>query len=219
MNLTEKYRPKRLIELYGQPAATSALAGYVKAPFPAAFLFAGDTGTGKTSAAHALATELGCAREFEELGGVHEIASGEQTADTVRRMLQTLSYRPFYGSGWKILIINECDRMNPAVETIWLDALESLPAYLCVVFTTNNPESLSQRFRDRCEVVEFESDAIALRDAARKLIADIWQRETGQLHPPQIALDKVVQGGKISFRRLVQAMAPLVRTATQSSAA
>lgn len=209
--LTEKYRPKQLRDLVGQDHAVSALAGYVKSPFPCAFLFSGYTGTGKTSAAHALALELGCAVQFEELGGFHEIASGEQTAESVRRKLNSLSYRPFYGSGWKVLVVNECDRMHPQVETIWLDALEALPAMTTVVFTTNNPSELADRFIDRTEHIEFNSSIESMRSAASVLLNRIWQAETGQLSAPNIELSKVVRDGRISLRRVVQAIAPMVR--------
>jgi DNA polymerase III delta prime subunit len=43
------------------------------------------------------------------------------------------------GSGWKVVIINEADRMTPQAEVMWLDGLEKLPAKTVVVFTTNNP--------------------------------------------------------------------------------
>lgn len=211
MLLTEKYRPKLLAEIIGQDHVVAALADYVRRPYPAAFLFSGYTGTGKTSAAYALALELGCAVQYEELGGFHEIASGEQTAESVRRKLNSMSYRPFYGSGWKVLVVNECDRMNPQVETIWLDALEALPDSVTVVFTTNNAAALADRFVDRTEHVEFSSSIQSLRGAAAALASRIWQAETGETEAPRIELSKIVRDGNISLRRVVQAMAPLIR--------
>ena len=49
----------------------------------------------------------------------------------------TLSFRPMLGSGWKVLVCNEADRMTTSAETIWLDALEGLPPKSVIVFTTN----------------------------------------------------------------------------------
>src|SRR5437016_587114 len=83
-SLVEKYRPRCLAELLGQPDVRSALETFVTAPYPAAMLFVGETGMGKTSAAYALAYELGCLPEDGELGGLYEIPSGSQTADSVR---------------------------------------------------------------------------------------------------------------------------------------
>ena len=59
------------------------------------------------------------------------------------------------GSGWRVVVVNECDRMALPAETLWLDALERLPPRTVIVFTTNDPARLSRRFRDRCEQHRF----------------------------------------------------------------
>jgi DNA polymerase III delta prime subunit len=72
-----------------------------------------------------------------------------------------------FGSGWKVIVANEADRMTAQAETVWLDRLESLPPRTVIVFTTNYPEKLSQRLRDRCTRLVFEAQATAeviLRD-------------------------------------------------------
>jgi hypothetical protein len=121
--LTDKYRPRTLGEVLAQPEAVASLQAFVAAPYSCAMLFHGDSGVGKTSAAYALAHDLGCAVDEAELGGVYEIPSGSQTADSVRTVIETLRYRPLCGSGWRVLMVNGCDRMALPVETIWLDAL------------------------------------------------------------------------------------------------
>jgi Rad3-related DNA helicase len=84
--LAERYRPPRLDGLWGQGQVVRVLRKCAAAPYPAAFVFEGETGTGKTSAALALASEVGCdlSQKPTEFGGLHVIASGEQTANTVR---------------------------------------------------------------------------------------------------------------------------------------
>jgi DNA polymerase III delta prime subunit len=82
--LIHKYRPRRLAQVLGQAQVTRSLKQFVKKPYPTPMLFHGESGTGKTSAAYALAHELGCSVDDAELGGLFEIASGEQTAETVR---------------------------------------------------------------------------------------------------------------------------------------
>jgi hypothetical protein len=110
-----------------------------------------------------LAYDFGCAVEEAELAGVFEIPSGFQTPGSVRRILDLLRYRPLCGLGWRILMVNECDRMALPVETIWLDALEHLPAMTVVIFTTNEPARLSQRFRNRCEENTFQGGSERLK--------------------------------------------------------
>jgi rubrerythrin len=88
-----KYRPLRLSEILGQPDVTVALEAFAKDPFPTAMLFHGESGTGKTSTALALARPLRCSLDDAEMGGVFEIASGEMTADQVRDKLNLPRYR------------------------------------------------------------------------------------------------------------------------------
>lgn len=213
MQLTEKHRPAHLSDIAGQSSIVGQLGAFCADPYSTAMLFTGDSGTGKTSAALALANDLGVAMDMDEFGGLHIIASGEQTADSVRDVLRKLWFLPMYGKGWRVLIVNECDRMATPAETIWLDALESLPAHCVVIFTTNHPEKLSDRFRDRCERYEFASDlqsvgVESLSDLARK----IWREETGEMNTkPRIKLSAVEQDGKVSFRRLVQEVQRCIR--------
>jgi DNA polymerase III delta prime subunit len=180
--LVERYRPRTLDEIVGQDAAVRALKRFARAPYPAAFLFEGATGVGKTSAAWALAGALGCGIDEKppELGGVYVIASGEQTADGVREAVGRLWQVPFFGKGWKVLVVNEADRMSRSAETIWLDALESLPPRAVVVFTTNSTRDLSARFLDRTTRVVFEGDPRRLARPVSKLLRSIWIRETGE---------------------------------------
>src|SRR5690606_19547074 len=127
---------------------------------------------------------LGCKVEHAEFGGVHVIASGEQSADAVRATCEAMHRTPFYGSGWKVVIVNEADRMNVAAETIWLDRLEALPPRAVIVFTTNHAGRLSQRFRDRCIRVQFQSDAGRLLGSAKALLTAVWRSETDRAPDP-----------------------------------
>lgn len=214
--LTEKYRPCKLSDLAGQAAAVETLADYVANPYPAAFIFAGETGTGKTSAAWALAAELGCnvASNPPEFGGIYSIASGEHTADSLRDVWPGLWNMPFDSAkGWKVLICNEVEQLSASVEKLWLDKLEDLPPSCTVIFTTNALASLPSRFVDRCigGVLEFNASADDLLSSAQALARSIYKAETGKDIPADV-LDKVVkrsiQAGKLSFRRIVQALVP-----------
>ena len=211
--LAEKYRPRTLAGLWGQPKVVAILRQFARAPCPAAFLFEGETGTGKTTAALALARELGCVVEAGEWGGVWEIASGEQSADAVREMGRRMYLKAPQGSGWKVVVVNEADRMCRPAEVVWLDLLEHLPRHTVVVFTTNDPSLLAARFRDRCTRLEFRSDAAYLAAPVRDYLLAVWRAETRtrprRLWIEQLVLD-TVQGGKVSFRRAVQALGAAV---------
>lgn len=210
--LTERYRPRTLDEIAGQPRVVDFLKRFATYPHANAFIFEGETGTGKTTAAMALAAAIGCdlTQKPMEFGGVWTIASGEQTADSVREMYRRMWSTPFHGSGWKVVIVNEADRMSPQAETIWLDILESLPARTVVVFTTNYAAKLPARFRDRCIRNAFASDAEKVRESAVAFAAGVWKAETGRAADMSrirgIVADSE-QEGQISFRRVLQVLA------------
>ena len=222
LSITEKYRPKNLAALRGHARIVAMLKSFTKKPCSKAFLFSGPAGTGKTSAAYAIAGELGCdfSATPKECGGVFELASGELTADNVREMFRTsLAYRPFYGSGWKVLIANEADNMSTQAQFVLLDILENLPPMTVVVFTTNDVEKLPARFRQRCESHVFktpargyEEPASAAELAAQALIDDVWRAELGHNHSPRLdELDGWKDGGMISFRAVLSALDPMIR--------
>ncbi len=207
--LTEKYRPTSLDAIWGQERVVKVLRKFAAAPYPTAFIFEGETGTGKTSAALALAGALGCdlSQKPMEFGGVQNIASGEQSADAVRDAYRLMFNCPWHGSGWKVVIVNEADRMSRPAETIWLDVLEAIPSKTVIIFTTNEAGRLSQRFLDRCTRLAFESDADTLRASAMAFTAAIWKAETGKL-PAAAKVQQIVRSveanGQISFRRVAQ---------------
>ena len=217
MDLIRKYRPLAFGDMVGQGAAVAYLSGFAGSPYSSSFLFAGPTGTGKTTAAHALARALGCVVDQRELGGLHEIASGEQTGESVRQKLKSMWNCPMFGSGWKVLVVNECDEMSTNAAIVWLDALEHLPAKTVVVFTTNKSASLPARFRDRCDEVEFRGNADNL-PAARDLVARVWRGE-GRTDPvPDVPLDDLLEDGAISYRRAVNWVSKRLRAVASEQA-
>ncbi|MFL5340502.1 MAG: hypothetical protein ACJ8F7_10150, partial [Gemmataceae bacterium] len=142
-----------------------------------------------------------------------QIASGEQTAESVRQAVADLRVRPWEGSGWRILIVNECDRISEGAAYVWLDVLEKLPDQSVVVFTTNSPERIPQRLRDRCEHVTFDSSPAEVRHGIEELIAKVWWEELGSREPPTLEALGVTadEEGKLSFRRALQLVEPMIR--------
>ncbi len=217
-SLVTKYRPACLDEVLGQEAVVASLKTFAANPYPAAFLFHGESGTGKTSAAHALAHELGVAVEDGDIGGLFEIPSGSQSAEAVRKLLDTLCYRPLVGSGWRVCVVNECDRMSQPAETIWLDALEHLPPQTVVIFTTNNLGKLSRRFRDRCEVFGFTCQREAIGPWIRALAQRVWEQEGGAGECPGLETIGLPTLGDLdnfhpSFRLALQQLQRTIRDA------
>ncbi len=200
--LTEKYRPRSLADVVGQGSAVYRLMSFVETPYPTAFLFHGDTGTGKTSAALALAADLAVNPDW----ALYRISSGTMDADAVESVLKNLRYTA-PGGGWKVVIADEADLASPKAKQLWLSVMEELPARSVIVFTTNHVEKFEQRFKDRCEVIAFESNADLLMQDAQTLAVKVWTGEGYPGKPLNVAtMPNIVEKGAISFRRVVQAL-------------
>lgn len=220
MSLLEKYRPKGLDDVLGQPEVVRALKLFVADPSPQAFLLFGDSGVGKTATAIALAADLGCAIDEEEMGGLFQIPSGCQTAESVRDAVASLRYRPLMGSGWRVLVVNECDRMSTQAENVWLDALERLGPMQVVIFTTNNPEKLTERLRQRCDCYAFSSSTEDILPCIVGLARRVWLEEglCGDVPGIENIGVPTLEGQDAmhcSFRVALQQLGRLVREAKQ----
>jgi DNA polymerase III gamma/tau subunit len=204
LDLCRKYAPRLLSDLRGQPDVVSKLRSFVSRPHGRAFIFSGGTGVGKTAAAWALARELNPGLEERQVRiCTTELSSGCQDAESIRALVGRFALRPVFGRA-SVLILNEAESMSPKACEVWLDALERLPSFAAVVFTTNNADSFEPRFQDRCSHLRFQDTRPSLLTPIRTLANDIWRSETGIAKCPLSADDLCPHGVAPSFRRAVR---------------
>lgn len=209
MNLVEKYRPRSLSDVLGQGYIVHSLQSFAAAPHPTAFLFSGPTGVGKTSAALALAHDLGVDRFW----GLIHVKAGENNADSIEDVLRQLRLACPAGSGWKLVLVDEADYMSQKAKNLWLSILEDLPPRSIVVFTTNDASKFEQRFIDRCEHFAFSADGRSLRQDGEHLVRSIWRAEDVPGDAPSLNQlgDAINAQGEISFRRIVRTTEAFIR--------
>ncbi len=216
--LLNKYRPASLSEIRGQQAAVNQLTSFLASvdcdhPCGASFIFHGPSGVGKTASAWALARDLGCDPASEELGGCYNIPSGDQDGQAVGDVMRSLRLWPMFGSGWKVAVVNEADRMTGGAEAKWLDALEHLPPRCVIIFTSNDLSRLSNRFIGRCEVIHFPGDTPEFATGLAQLVRHVWKRETGKTIrklPEEIGHFEL-GSNDLSIRLALQQIGPYIR--------
>jgi len=153
----EKHRPRRLSELAGNPKTIARLREWVEEfkdgrASKRALLLHGPPGTGKTTAAYALAHEL--AYDIIETN-----ASDFRTKEKLERIVGRASQlgELYPGVEGRILLVDEVDGIHGRSDYGGLSALRSIIKQTRepVVLLANNPWSLPPDFRALCEILEF----------------------------------------------------------------
>lgn len=170
---TEVHRPTSLAEIRGNDSAREDLREWAETwtDHREAIILHGSPGVGKTSAAHALASEMGW--EVIELN-----ASDQRTADAIDRIAgEAAKSGTLSGgeAGRKLIILDEADDLHGNADRGGTGAITSLvkSANQPIVLIANEYYEMSQGLRGACRDIEFRDIATrsiipVLRDICRK---------------------------------------------------
>lgn len=159
-------RPKRLSEVIGQPSLVTGIKSQIASGrVPKAWLFAGDSGGGKTTLARIVAVSLQM-ESWDDFGeptdemydsksyDIHELnAAKENKVEDIEPLIETSRFRPTAGSKYKVLILDEAHRITTQAQQLLLKPTEDAPGKTIWMFCTTEPAKLSATLRRRC--VEF----------------------------------------------------------------
>jgi len=208
MQICERYRPRTWPEFIGQGKVVQRIRALIgREGFGEgggdALLFAGPTGTGKTTLARIIAAELGCGP-----WAVTELDGDKCSVEAVRALGNTLGQGALGSvNGWRVIVVNECHAMTSRAVQALLTLLEGLPARrLFILTTTEAPEAglfgqFSRPLLGRCKVFNFTSQGLAQLFAVRA--REIAEAE-GLNGKPDSAYLRLVQNCKNSMREVLQ---------------
>lgn len=151
MSLATKYRPKTFEDVCGQNITVTILKKVLETgSFKNCYIFAGKSGTGKTTCARIFAKAINKGR-----GEPIEIdAASNNGVDNVRALLDEADQRAIDGE-YKIVILDEAHGLTPQAWQAFLKGLEECPKYTIFIFCTTEPQKLPATILNRMQRYNF----------------------------------------------------------------
>jgi|ERR1035437_904058 replication factor C small subunit len=157
----EQYRPENLVDYIGSDSIKESFKMYIEKQDIPHLLFFGPAGTGKTSLAKILASNINCDKLYVN-------ASDENGVETIRVKLKNFAI----GAGFKplkIAILDECDGLTPDAQKILRNMMETYSLHTRFILTCNYVEKIIPAIVSRCQT--FEIKPLGRIDIAKKLVS------------------------------------------------
>ena len=151
----EKYRPKTLSEIVGQEAIIERLKAYVVTKNVPHLIFAGPPGTGKTTAALALAHEVFGEHHWSQ--NFHELnASDERGIGIIRGKIKDFARTAPIRASFKIIFLDEADSLTQDAQAALRRTIEKYTHICRFLLSVNYSSKIIEPIQSRCAVFRFK---------------------------------------------------------------
>lgn len=116
---------------------------------------------------------------------------GKITISSVRSVGEALSFKPFEAA-WKIVIIDNADRLNQSAANAFLQTLEEPSGQSLLILVSSRPEMLLGTIRSRCQRINFSP-------LPPDLMSRLIQERFKDLDAGRASLLSVLSCGRIGF--------------------
>lgn len=197
VELYRKYRPDKLEDVIGQKAAVQMLSEAVRTKkIPAALMFIGPSGVGKTTTARIFAKLIGCSMTPADIEEINVAQS--RGIDKIRAVASQAALGAM-GGGRRVWILDEVHSATKEAQEAMLKMLEDVPPRAHYILCTTNPDKVIKTVRGRCRTVPFVS---LKKDTLRKLLTSVATKEDRKVSDSVI--DAVLERADGSGREALQ---------------
>jgi replication factor C small subunit len=201
----EVYRPKNFSEVVNQEHVVERLKAFVKEGSIPNMIFAGPSGTGKTTCALILAKELfgeNWRQNFQETN-----ASDMRGIDVVRSRIKDFARTKPINADFKIIFLDESDALTPDAQAALRRVMEMYADVTRFIFSCNYSSRIIPAIQSRATLFRFRALS---EDDVRKYVLRIVKGEKLKISEDGIkAIVEIAEGDLRKVANLLQASAAL----------